>query len=182
MTRGGRCRPGIAALAMALSVAAAATATCATEAPASEELIAFEPDTITEFTLLSDRMHLIAHRKASAHGPFDLTVTKDGRTTSCRSGPGFDRALDGLHVIAAKRRLGEAEALQMRGSRRALRLSLTAMGTIPLDEVTVYLPAETGGPLIGRTAHMDGDAELDLKPGVFALLEQGCAALGSKHP
>jgi hypothetical protein len=153
---------------------------CAYNAPQrnGEELLAFDPDTITELSVQADGLRLIAHRW-DLESPFHIGIFTRTGIASCVGGGGFMQVLRALRSLQAVRMLSDFETRQLHDrSASAIRLRFIATTEIDLGDWTFYLPAQTGRPIAVQSENMGRAAELPIGRQPFVLLSEGCHALG----
>jgi hypothetical protein len=156
---------------------------CADEVPRQqgEEILAFDPQAITELSVQANGLRLIAHRW-DARGPFYIGMFTRGGIDTCIGGDGLMQVLRSLQSLQIVRMLSDVETRQLRdGTSLSIRLRFVATTEIDLGEWTFYLPPQIGSRIAVQSEHMERAAELPIRRRPFISLKQGCHALG-KHP
>jgi hypothetical protein len=144
-----------------------------------EEVLAFDPHAITELSMSTKDLRLVAHRWRSNGQPFLIAVFTPNGLDTCAGGVGLVRALGGFQSLRTVRTLSAGETHQLQnGSSELVHLRFIADKDIEVDGWTFYLPAHPGDKVIGQSEHMERAAELSVGTEPFLLLKQGCRALG----
>jgi L,D-transpeptidase catalytic domain len=143
-----------------------------------EELLAFDPHTITELSAQAIGLRLIAHRW-NLRSPFYIGAFTRAGIDTCMGGGGLMRVLSSLQSLRTVRILSDVETRQLQdGVSLAVRLHFVAATEIDFGEWTFYLPHPVGARIAVQSEHMERAAELSIGREPFELLKQGCHALG----
>ena len=151
----------------------------AVEVSRGEEVLAFDPNAITELSMKTDKLRLVAHRGKPGQAFLIAVFTPSGLET-CTGGDGFALVLTALRSLRVQRNLSVEETRRLQeGNLHSIRISLVANDDIAIDEWTFFLPEAKDGPVIGQSERMDVATELSLERQPFMLLEKGCRGLGA---
>jgi hypothetical protein len=147
-----------------------------------EELLAFDPQMITDLSAAAERWRLVAHRWHTGSELFRIAEFKAEPPSirTCIAGRGFTRVLDGLHSLRVVRTLSADETTRVRdGVRYTIRLQLTAANSVEIGPWIFFLPEHPKTSVLAQSDEFPSLVELALKRQVFDLLSEGCSGIGT---